>query len=173
MTVWESLLDTTKRFWYRYVVVSLLLALVAGIWLEWREEQAAAVKRIENAYESLKESEQEWLNSATAIISKTARPNAAYPERESLTVLYDDVRETIDQLTSFYAPTQTIEHGARDYRNALFKVSGAINLYEPNDESLTKLLDALQHAANAGGDFKQKIDSYRTDAWRSFFSVIL
>ena len=173
MTAWEAFWDTVKRFWYRYVIVSLLLALVAGIWLEWREEQDAAVTRIENAYKSLQESELNWLNSATDLISQAARPEAVYPERESLAVLYDEVRETIDELTSFYTPTRPIEHSAREYRKALFEVSGSINQYEPNDQGMTRLMNALQHAANVAGGFKHEVDAYRTDAWRSFFSVIL
>lgn len=173
MTRFESFIGAVKRYWYRYVVITLLLSLVAGIWLEWREEQAAAVARIEADYSAVISKQIEWLNLSSVVISDAARADAVYPDRQSLAPLYDAVKMTLDQMTSFYTPTGTIAESAKSYRDALQDVAGSINQYSPNNESMERLLNSLQVAANVGGDFQSNVDDYRTDAWRAFISVIL
>lgn len=172
MINWEGIFGTVKRYWYRYVVISLLLTLIAGIWLEWREEQADAVARVEADYSEVKLEQLKWLNLSSAVSSEGARPDALYPDRQSLMPLYEAVKQTLDKMTSFYAPTDTIADSAKGYRDALQDIAGAINQYTPNDESMRRLLNSLQTAANIGGDLQKDVDNYRTDAWRSFISVI-
>lgn len=169
----EGFFRTAKRYWYRYVVISLLLSLIAGIWLEWRQEQTLAVTRLEENYKSVKTDQIKWLNLSSVVVSDAARSGATYPDRQSLMPLYDAVKQTLDQMTSFYAPTGTIEESAKSYRDALQDVAGAINQFQSDDASMRRLLDTLQIAANVGGEFKTDVDEYRTEAWRSFFSVIL
>ena len=172
MTRFGSLLETVKRYWYRYVLITLLLSLVAGIWLEWREEQALAVSRLETHYESVKAKQLQWLNFASVISSEAAQVGASYPEKEALAPLYDAAKLTLDTMTAFYTPTGEIEKSAREYRDALLDVAGAINQYSPDEESMRRLLEANQVAANLGGELQVDVDQYRTDAWRSFLSVI-
>lgn len=169
----QYIIEQAKVYWFRYILVSLLLALVSGFWFEWREEQASAVKRIESSYQQLEPTEKAWLNLSSTVFSAGARPGAQYPDRESLLPLYNAIKNTLDEVTSFYAPTGKIETSARIYKNALEDVAGAINLYEPSPHGMARLLNALQTASNVGGSFKSNIDKYRTESWRSFLSVII
>ncbi len=152
VTFWSSFLPTVKRYWYRYVVVTLLLSLVAGIWLEWREGQASAVSRVEAAYGAVQSSELNWLNETSILISTASQPNADYPSRQSLASLENEVRQTLDVMTSFYTPTNRIEGSARAYKNALLDIAGAINQYRADEGSLQRLLETLQTASNLGGE---------------------
>ena len=172
-TFWSNPLPTVKRYWYRYVVITLLLSLVAGFWLEWRQEQASAVSRVEVAYGVVQSSELNWLNETSILISTASQPEANYPSRQSLDTLEKEVRRTLDVMTSFYTPTNRIEGSARAYRNALSDIAGAINQYRTDEVSLRRLLTTLQTAANLGGGLKHDVDDYRTNAWLSFFSIII
>ncbi|KAJ01869.1 hypothetical protein PM02_16965 [Sulfitobacter mediterraneus] len=76
-------------------------------------------------------------------------------------------------MTSFYTPTNRIEGSARAYKNALLDIAGAINQYRADEGSLQRLLETLQTASNLGGELKHDVDVYRTNAWRSFLSIIV
>lgn len=172
MTWFDALVGTVKRYWYRYAVITLLLSLVAGIWLEWRQEQDSAVTRVETNYSSVSLAQVTWLDLSSAVFSEAAVPGARYPEREELKALHGAIRSTLDEMTSFYTPTSTIAQSADNYRNALSDVAGAINQYRPNEQAMRRLLVSLTEASEVGEEFRANIDSYRTDAWRSFGSVI-
>jgi len=170
---WEQFVNAVKRYWYRFVVISLLISLLSTFWLEWSKDQDLAVERIETAYTKVASSQLGWLNYSSDLISDVSQAQATFPNRESLVPLATSVRETVDAMTAFYIPTITIGAGAQSYRNALLDVLGAVNQYNADEESLKRLLNALQHASNTGGDFQRDIDAYRTDAWRSFWSVMI
>lgn len=172
MTRLDSLFGTVKRYWYRYVVITLLLSLIAGIWLEWREEQASAVARVEANYQLVSSKQIKWLNASSAVFSEAAVPGARYPTRDDLTELSEEISSTLDAMTSFYTPTAAISRSAGDYRNALSDVAGSINQYLPNEGAMARLLTALEQASIYGETFRVEVDQYRTDAWRSFLSVI-
>lgn len=171
-TLWERFFHTFKGYWYRYVVVTLLLSLVAGFWIEWREEQNLAVMRLEREYNAVQPVQDKWLNASSRLISEAARPGARYPDPEMLLPLYEAVRSTLDAMTAIYAPSKRLAESARDYREALSDVAGAINQYTPDDAAMTRLLDALQAASNVGGQYAADVDEYRTEAWHSYWSII-
>jgi hypothetical protein len=131
-------------------VVTLLLSLVAGFWIEWREEQNLAVMRLEREYNDVQPLQDQWLNASSQLVSKAARPGARYPDPEWLLPLYEAVRSTLDAMTAIYAPSERLAESAADYRKALANVAGAINQYTPNDAGMARLLNALQTASNVG-----------------------
>lgn len=172
MTRWQRILGALKGYWYRYVIVGLLISLVAGFWVEWREEQDLAVMRLESEYSAVQPYQDEWLNASSQIISAAARPGAIYPDPTSLLTLHEAVRNTLEAMTAIYSPSNRLAESAAEYREALSDVAGAINQYTPNDAGMRRLLHAIQTASDVGGQYAVNVDEYRTEAWHSYRSVI-